>query len=576
MLQVLRVTDFVLFGHVDIEFGDRLNVITGETGAGKSILLGAVELLLGGESSSRLIRVGADRATVEGLFNLSPEECSELKAAGLLDDESDSEIIIRREISSSGRSRCFVNGALANLSMLRGLGQELIQIHGQQEHQMLVKSGRQLELLDAYGSLTDRKNTFSELLSRFRAADKKLTGLEESIEQRKREMELARFQRDEIDKARVSLEEQKTLKEELALLENSEKINEAVSAILAGLEGDDPSVYDTPGRGATVLSTLGNVRKIAETISSITAKAAPLAAQLDEARFTLEEVVSSLRDLAATLEHDPGRLEQLRDREEEFYRLKKKYGPELEDVLAFRDKADRLLREGEQEESDLGTLHQERKALSARLEKEAKKLTRARQASARKLEKEICRRLASLGMPGGKFEVSFEEPAGEDREQEYLTSGADRITFLLSTNPGVPLMPLSNVASGGELSRIMLAVISSLARVEIPSTMIFDEVDSGIGGKVGGMVGLYLNEIAETNQVLVVTHLAQIASCADAHLVVEKFSRDERTETVVKMLERESRTHEIARMLGGDSESETSLAHARQMLKRTQKGVSSS
>jgi len=537
MLQVLRVTDFVLFGHVDIEFGDHLNVITGETGAGKSILLGAVELLLGGESSSRLIRVGADRAIVEGLFNLSPEECSELKAAGFLDVESDSEIIIRREIFSSGRSRCFVNGALANLSMLKGLGQELIQIHGQQEHQMLVKSGRQLELLDAYGSLTDQKKSFSELLSRFRDVDKKLAELEESIEQRKREIELAHFQRDEIDKARVSLEEQKTLKEELVLLENSERISEAVSAILAGLEGDDRSVYDTPGRGATVLSTLGSLRKLAETISSITGKAAPLLAQLDEARFTLEEVVSGLRNLTASLEHDPGRLEQLRD-------------------------------------NDLGTLHEEREALSARLEKEAKKLTRARKVAARKLEREISRRLASLGMPGGKFEVSFEEPAGEDREQEYLTSGADRITFLLSTNPGVPLMPLSNVASGGELSRIMLAVISSLARVEVPSTMIFDEVDSGIGGKVGGMVGLYLNEIAETNQVLVVTHLAQIASCADAHLVVEKFSRDERTETVVKVLERESRTHEIARMLGGESESETSLAHARQMLKHTRKGVS--
>jgi len=575
MLQVLRVTDFVLFGHVDIEFDDHLNVITGETGAGKSILLGAVQLLLGGESSSRLIRVGTDRAIVEGLFKLSTEKSSELKVAGFLNDDSDREIIIRREIFSSGRSRCFVNGALTNLSMLKSLGQELIQIHGQQEHQMLVNPGRQLELLDSYGSLTDQRKSFSELLSRFRAVDKKLAEIEESIEQKKREMELARFQRDEIDKARVSLQEQKTLKEELALLENSERIGETVSAMLAGLEGESSSVYDAPGRGATVLSALGSLRKLAETISSITGKAAPLVAQLDEARFTLEEVVSGLRDLAANLEHDPERLEQLRAREDELYRLKKKYGPELEDVLAFRDKADRLLREGEQEENDLGTLHEEREALSARLEKEAKKLTRARKASARKLEKEITRRLASLGMPGGRFEVSFEEPIGEDREREYLTSGADRITFLLSTNPGVPLMPLSDVASGGELSRIMLAVISSLARVERPTTMIFDEVDSGIGGKVGGMVGLYLSEIAETSQVLVVTHLAQIASCADAHLVVEKFSRGENTETVVKMLDREYRTREIARMLGGDPESETSLAHARQMLERTQKGASS-
>jgi len=202
-------------------------------------------------------------------------------------------------------------------------------------------------------------------------------------------------------------------------------------------------------------------------------------------------------------------------------------------------------------------------------------LSCARKAAARKLEKEVSKRLASLGMPSGRFEVSFKEPASEDIEQEYLTSGADRITFLLSTNPGVPLMPLSEVASGGELSRIMLAIISSLARVEAPSIMIFDEVDSGIGGKVGGMVGLYLSEIAEANQVLVVTHLAQIASCAEVHLMVEKFSHDEHTETMVKVLDQEHRPREIARMLGGDSKSETSLAHARQMLERTQKGASS-
>ncbi len=575
MLQVLRVTDFVLFGQVDIEFGDHLNVITGETGAGKSILLGAVELLLGGESSSRLIRVGAERAVVEGLFNLTAERCFQLKAAGFLNDESASETIIRREIFSSGRSRCFINGTLANLSMLRSLGQELIQVHGQQEHQMMVKSGRQLELLDTYGILTDQRKSFSELLSRFRAVDRNLAKIEESIQTRKRERELARFQRDEIDKAEVSLEEQKALKEELALLENSEQISETVSAILAELEGDDRSVYSAGGQGATVLGTLGSLRKLAAALSGITGKASPLLAQIDEARFTLEEVVSGLRNLDAGIEHNPERLEQLRAREDELYRLKKKYGPELEDVLAFRDKVDRLLREGEQQENDLETLRSERDTLLARLQQEAKQLSCARKAAARKLEKEVSKRLASLGMPSGRFEVSFKEPASEDIEQEYLTSGADRITFLLSTNPGVPLMPLSEVASGGELSRIMLAIISSLARVEAPSIMIFDEVDSGIGGKVGGMVGLYLSEIAEANQVLVVTHLAQIASCAEVHLMVEKFSHDEHTETMVKVLDQEHRPREIARMLGGDSKSETSLAHARQMLERTQKGASS-
>jgi len=576
MLQVLRVTDFVLFGQIDIEFGDHLNVITGETGAGKSILLGAVELLLGGESSSRLIRVGADRSVVEGLFNLTREKCSELKSAGLLEEESCSELIIRREIFASGRSRCFINGALANLSMLRSLGQELIQVHGQQEHQRLVKAGRQLELLDAYGGFAGRRKSFSDLLARFRAVDKKLAEIDESIRTREREIELARFQRDEIDKAGVSLDEQKNLREELALLENAERINEAVSAILAELEGDDSSLYAAGGPGASaVLSRLGSLRKLTETLSAITGKASPLLAQMDEARFALEEVVSGLRNLAAGIEQNPERLERLREREDELYRLKKKYGPELEDVLIFRDKLESLLGEGERQESDLENLRSERQALSARLGREAEKLTRARKAAAGKLEKEVSRRLDGLGMPGGRFELSFNEPAGTAEEQEYLTSGADRINFLLSTNPGVPLMSLADVASGGELSRIMLALISSLARMETASTMIFDEVDSGIGGRVGGMVGRYLGEIAGTNQVLVVTHLAQIAGFADSHLVVEKFSRGEHTETAVKMLDRVHRPPEIARMLGGDSESETSLAHARQILERTPKGASS-
>jgi len=571
MLQALRVTDYVLFGRVDIEFGAHLNVITGETGAGKSILLGAVELLLGGEASSEMIRAGAERAVVEGLFTVSQDRLTQLRQAGLLDEESGAEIILRREISSSGRSRCFINGALANLTMLRRLGEELIRIHGQQKHQLLVKPSHQLDLLDAFGGLMPQRKEFASLLSRYKACAKKLSELEKSLEQRNKERELAAFQRDEIDRACVSLEEEKKLEEELRLLENAEQIKETASALLAGLEGDEGAFYAGGAGNISVLDTLGSMRRQLENLCRLSGESGGLLAQFDEARYTLQELVTSLRNLLHGIDHDPARLEQLRARREELYKLKKKYGPHLEDVLAYRDKLAARLEQAEKQESDLEVLRDEKRALEQRLKEASRSLSAARKAAAGKLEKELSERLGALAMTGGKFRISV-EPAGEkDSPEQYLTSGADRITFLLSTNPGVPLMPLSSVASGGELSRIMLALESAMVQVETPSTMIFDEVDSGIGGKVGRVVGEYLSEIAAKNQVLVITHLAQIARYADTHLVVEKFSSRGRTETRVRKLSTDELPQEIARMLAGDTESETSLAHARQMLERTQK-----
>ncbi|OGG06868.1 MAG: DNA repair protein RecN [Candidatus Glassbacteria bacterium RIFCSPLOWO2_12_FULL_58_11] len=572
MLQVLRVTDFVLFDRVDIEFGDHLNVISGETGAGKSILLGAVELLLGGETSSLMLRAGAEKALVEGLFSLGEAQLGQLKEEGVLTADSGPEIVIRREISASGRSRCFVDGALANLAMLRRLGEELIQVHGQQEHQMLVKPVRQLELLDFFGGLEPQRKTFAALLNRYRQGSRRLAELEEGLERRQREAELARFQRDEIDRAGLSLEEEKALEEEIQLLENSEKISEALSGLLEALEGEAGGLFSAEGRDVTVLSSLGGLRRVLESLSAMTGRAAPLLEQFEGARYALEEVARGLRDLQAGLEHDPGRLEQVRNRLDELFKLKKKYGSGLEEVFAFREKLEARLAEAGQDEYELAGLRAEIRELSASLAEAAANLTQARKQSAVRLGKEVSRRLSGLGMSGGRFEIEFAGTEAAGSGTEYLTSGADRITFLLSTNPGIPLMPLSEVASGGELSRIMLAVKSSLVEIESPSTMIFDEVDAGIGGKVGGMVGVYLDEIAQKNQVLVITHLASIAGFADIHLLVEKFTEDGRTTTRVRGLTKQERPAEIARMLGGDAGSETSLAHARQILQASRKG----
>lgn len=571
MLQALRVTDYILFGQMDIEFGEHLNVISGETGAGKSILLGAVELLLGGEASERMIRVGAERAAVEGLFKVPEEILPALTEQALVNEETGDEVVIRREISSSGRSKCFINGSLANLSLLRRLGDELIQIHGQQEHQLLTQGAHQLELLDAFGGLECLRSEFAALLSRYKACAKRINELEDSRERRRKEQELMRFQLEEIDLAAPDPEDEKGLQEKLVLLENAERIEELVSGLLAGLEGQEANSYGAAGQDFSVLGSLGVLRRQLEVLAGLAGKVEPLVGQFEEARYTLDEVARALRALAGSIDHDPARLEELRSRRELYYRLKKKYGPTIQDVLAFRDKIKAFLEQAERDESDLDSSAAEKTELSQKLEETAGRLSSSRRKAAARLEEEVSRKLAGLAMAGGQFRVFFDRVAEKDGQPEYLTSGADRVTFLLSTNPGVPLMPLSQVASGGELSRVMLAVKSAMADLETPSTMIFDEVDSGIGGKVGGIVGVYLKEIARKHQVLVITHLAQIATHADTHLVCEKFLSDQRSETRVRQLGQNERPQEIARMLAGDTESRVSLDHARQMLKKTKK-----
>ena len=576
MIQVLRITDYVLFGRLEIEFGEHLNVISGETGAGKSILLGALGLLLGGEASPGLIRQGAEKAVVEGLFRLSESKRSRLRQADLIDNEAEEEIIIRREISSAGRSRSFINGHMTNISTLRQLGEELIEILGQQEHQLLVKSGNQLAILDAYGRLVSMRERFASVLARRKACESKLAELEDSLARNRNEMELMRFQLEEIERADPQPGEDEKLEEERRLLENSERIQEILAQLIFGLEGDDLGSFDVSGQpGEPVLDSLGSLRKQLESLVGMTEKAAEPLARFDEARFVLEDISTALRDLAGKVEHDPARLEEIRNRLDELYKLKKKYGPGLAEVAAFRDNLAEKLKTTERGESELDELRVQLEDLSAEVGKTAAELTAKRKAAAAELENEVIRRISSLAMGQGEFKLAFDcAKSGQGSGPGYLTTGADRVTFLLTTNPGVPLMPLSQVASGGELSRVMLAIRSALATVEAPSTMLFDEVDSGIGGKVGGVVGSYLSEISGSHQVLVVTHLAQIAGYADTHLVVEKSSHADKTETMVRTLINEERPAEIARMLGGDAESELSLAHARQMLGQSEQGKS--
>ncbi len=571
MFQTLRLTDYVLFDRLDMEFGPGLTVISGETGAGKSILLGALDLLLGGEAAPEMVRAGAERAVAEGLFILTAETRTRLAESVFSGEDPGEELVLRREIASGGRSRSFVNGAMANLQMLRALGEELVQIHGQSDNRLLVRQSQQLELLDAFGALEGRRAGFSRLLARSRQAARRLESLEAARTEFNREQELLRFQLQEIDAAALHAGEDDELQEELSLHENAEKISEALAFILKVLEGDSTGGYGPEEGASPVIDSLDALHRQMEHLTALTQRARPLAEQLDSARYTLDDLVRSLRELAQGLDHDPQRLNDLRARKDMLYMLKKKYGPSLEDVLAHRERVAGRLEQAGRDDSELESLRGETASLQAGLAVLAAELTAARRECAVRMETEVQKKLSGLSMSGARFSVQFEPLEGEDGRPGYLTSGADRVTFLLAANPGTPLLPLSRVASGGELSRVMLAIESVLADTELPSTMIFDEVDSGIGGQVGRAVGEYLASIAGRHQVLVVTHLAQIARCADDHLVVEKTARDGRVETMVRRLSGAERPAEIARMMGGDMDSELSLAHARQMLERQER-----
>ncbi|MCE5272596.1 hypothetical protein LLH00_15050, partial [bacterium] len=414
--------------------------------------------------------------------------------------------------------------------------------------------------------------TFAALLARSRQAERRLESLEKALAAFNSEQELLRFQLQEIDSTAPRAEEEAALEEELSLHENAEKIEELLALCLQALEGEATGGYGAASEGGSLpaLESLGLVHRSLEHLAGLTQRAKPLAEQLDSARYALEDLARSLNDLAQGLDHDPQRLNELRARKDQLYLLKKKYGPTLADVLAHRGRIAARVEEAGRDSGELESLRLESTALERELAQSAAALSEARKEAAQRLQGEVEKKLAGLSMSGARFCVQFDavETAGDSAVPGYLTSGADRITFLLAANPGTPLLPLSKVASGGELSRVMLAIESVLAENEAPSSMVFDEVDSGIGGQVGRAVGEYLAAIAARHQVLVVTHLAQIARCAEDHLVVEKTARDGRAETAVRRLSEAERPREIARMMGGDTDSELSLAHARQMLER--------
>jgi DNA repair protein RecN (Recombination protein N) len=552
MLTELRIKNFALIDQLVVHLGPGLNVLTGETGAGKSIIVGALSLLLGERASADVVRAGADRASIEGVFDAAgrSDVAAWLDEHGL--DPDDGLVILKREVAAEGRSRAWINGAPATATLLGALGAVLVSLHGQHQHQTLLRREEQRAILDAYAGT-------EPLVARIALAHagvREVRAEMRALEARRREIaeraDFLRYQAEEIEAAALSPGEEESLEQEQRRLSHSEELTALAGGLAEALSGDEEGV----------VARLGTLRRSVDGLLRIDHSQTDLSELFDTAYYALDELGSRLASYLETIEHDPERLERIRKRQDLIFRLRSKYGDSVEAVLATGERARReldLLEDGGWQMSSLQARELER---AGELQALARELTSRRAAAAEAVAAEVNRVLPELGMAGGRFEILLSpltEPGPE---------GGDEVEFRISLNRGFEPRPLSTVASGGELSRVMLALKTILARMDAVPTLIFDEVDSGIGGRVALQVGEKMRDVASSHQVFAITHLPQIASRAHTHLRVSKLDGAERVATRVEVLDVEERVRELARMLGGDPESDASLRHARELLQR--------
>ncbi len=560
MLEEIRISNFAIIDRLELGFGRGLNVITGETGAGKSIIIDAVDLLLGGKADASMVRAGADKAVIEGTFTLNETAASliepVLERESLIDEQSDA-LILSREIRANGRSSARVNGITVNLDVLSEIGDLLVDVHGQSAHLSLLKPSAHIDLLDRYADLIDTRSALATVVHRLvdvRGEIKHLLDDEAALQRR---AERLRREIDEIDEAELRPGEEDELRAERNRLANSEQLATLTGEAVALLYGDDSA--------AEGLSALDGIMQVAGLLTKLANIDPALKDDYDlaeEVAAQVEELALSLRRYAESVEYNPTRLNELEERLEVISALKRRYGVTIELVLEFAEKARAELDGIEHSEERLDELRRQETSLLKQIGELAERVSRARAAASRQLGEGIVRELADLRMAKAQFEVALEQhddPNGcyvNGRRLAFNETGIDHVEFMMSANPGEPLRPLAKVASGGEAARIMLALKRVLTQADQTPTLIFDEIDQGIGGRVGSVVGEKLWELTGDHQVLVVTHLAQLAGYADRHYRVVKLVDEGRTHTqIVPLSEDFQRVEELAAMLGTINES---------------------
>lgn len=561
MLEEIRISNFAIIDRLELGFGQGLNVITGETGAGKSIIIDAVDLLLGGKAEASMVRAGADKAIIEGTFSLS--ETAEslinpvLERDELVDDNGTDAITISREIRANGRSSARVNGVTVNLEVLSEIGDLLVDVHGQSAHLSLLRPSHHIDLLDRYADLMDTRDALATVVHRLgdvRAEIRHLLDDEAAIQRR---AERLRREIEEIDEAELRPGEEEELRAERNRLANSEQLATLTAEAVTLIYGDDTADAQ--------LSALDQIMQVAALLHKLAGIDPALNDDHDlaeEVSAQVEELAISLRRYADAVEYNPSRLNELEERLEVIGALKRRYGVTVELVLEHADKARDELSGIEHSEERLGELRKTETTMLKHIGELGQRISRARTAAAKQLGEGIVRELGDLRMARAQFEVAIEQR--EDANGCYVSgkrlafneTGIDHVEFMMSANPGEPLRPLAKVASGGEAARIMLALKRVLTQADQTPTLIFDEIDQGIGGRVGSVVGEKLWELTGNHQVLVVTHLAQLAGYADRHYRVLKLVDDGRTHTQITPLTEDfQRVEELAAMLGTVNES---------------------
>ena len=568
MLSELRLKNLAVIEAVTVSLGPGLNAVTGETGAGKSIVVDAILLLMGARAQPDLIRTGADSATIEAVFDLEPEGA----AAVLLEEAGhtapDGMLVIKREISRAGRHRVFVNDSPATVALLERLGEALVELHGQHEHQRLMEAGRQLDLLDRYAGTEEARERVAGRVAEWEAARGELRRIAEEAREGKRQEDLLRFQLSEIDAVRLREGEEDELRVERRRLQHAERIAAGLADVTALLYDDERSAAARLQRAGALL------RELAGYDPELGAPASALG----EAEAYLEDAIGRARALRDRAPFDPGRLAEIDERLDAISRLKRKYGETAEAVGVYRAQIAASLDRLERHDEVVAELEGRVARTAEAAGQAALELAESRAAAAGRLERQVQKELRGLGMEQARFRIGLRRDSAADGDLAAGPArwrvgrrGIDHAEMLFSANPGEDPRPLAKVVSGGELSRTMLAIRAVLSVAGEVPTMVFDEVDAGIGGRVAEVVGQKLGQIAAGRQVLCVTHLAPIAVYADHHLRVEKTASRTATRTTVTTLDGAARVEELARMLGGERVTETTRRAAREMLREARR-----
>ena len=555
MLQEISIKNFAIIEEIHLSFESGMTILTGETGAGKSIIIDAMSLLLGGRASSDFVRHGATKAEIEGLFFF--DKTPELKAV-LLElgfEEVDSEIILRREIFANGRSVCRINGQMVNLTTLRQVGELLVDIHGQHDSQELMNPKSHLRLLDEFGdeAFDAIKNNYKLKFENFKNLRQQLNLRQKNEQEFAQRIEILQFQAEEIEAAEINLEEDEQLVNRREKLNNIKNIADSLSSAYLALDDEDND-YSSLNNIRTTMTELDKISNFDNDYQELADKTA-------ESYYVLEEVANQIQRIMSDLEFNPAELLQIEDRIMTLTTLKKKYGPELSDVMNYLEKVQLELSELTGSENDSENLENSVKVAQVQLIEASKKLNEARHKIAKEVEKDIKHELSELYMEKADFKVSFEGA-------KFSANGNEHVEFFIQTNPGEGFKPLAKTASGGELSRLMLAIKSSFSRRENKTAIVFDEVDTGVSGRVAQAIANKIYKIARHGQVLAISHLPQVVAIADRQFYIEKASTDDITTSTVRKLNFDERVNEIAKMLAGEDLTKEALAQAKRLLSK--------